>query len=91
MNVQSGQILSVGEQGGPNGNWDYPQAYVEILRSFNGKEQAQAFAESNAYQPLGESYECQFVQWLARHSFLKFISTPQYWNISATVAKHKCA
>ncbi|MCG8465477.1 MAG: hypothetical protein MI750_11575 [Xanthomonadales bacterium] len=89
MNVQSGQILSVGERGGPTGEWDYPQAYVEVLQSFNGKEQAQAFAESNAYQPLGASYECQFVQWLVSNQWLKLISAPEYWNVSATVADAK--
>ncbi|GAB4193103.1 MAG: hypothetical protein Tsb002_23350 [Wenzhouxiangellaceae bacterium] len=86
MNFTQGQYISIHEQGGPSGSWEYQQAMVEVLNDFNGRHEAEAFVEAEHFDPQGQSIECQFIDWLEERKLIKRCQASfGDWNITTTL------
>jgi len=82
-----GDVVAMGEKGGPDGKWDYPQIHVRFLEKTDLVKAAQDFAKQQAEfrQTLAnpdQSPECIFAAWLVRNEVVEITTGPVYISLT---------
>jgi hypothetical protein len=82
-----GDVVAMGEKGGPDGKWDYPQIHARFLKKTDLLKAAQDFAKEQAEfrQTLAnpdQSPECIFASWLVRNEVVEITTGSVYISLT---------